>query len=1552
MRTILLVILTAFFSCQIKAQDFSNKGREFWIPYSFHVNMASTNLGGLTMTLYMTSDVTTDFVVEIYGGSVIQAGTIQAGQVVTVVIPTTNILNTAGLITGKTVHVTAVKPIAVYSYVTASAISGASVCLPTNVLGKEYVSTNYTQISNANNSNSYITIIAVEDNTTVEIIPSAPTTVGWAAGSVNQIQLKKGEIYQVLGKIQTAASGGLWYGDDLTGTRIRTISTGTESCKRIAVFSGAGKIRIGANCGNNNSSDNLYQQLYPLSSWGKNYLTVPGFGRPTSFYRIIKSTTGGKVFLNGTEIPAASFGSGNFYEFSNTIPNYVTSDEPISVVQYFTTQGCSGNGSPLDPDMIILNPIEQNISKVTLVSSNLVAAQPQHHIHIMMPKGGTGISSFKFDGNSVPATNWVNHPGNPNYAYLYLNNVAQGYHTLQSDSGFNAVAYGYASAESYGYSAGANVKDLYQFASIRNVNATVNYPTTCKNTPFNMAMTFPYKPTSINWIFGSKLNAQGFADTTIKDPQPDSSYQIDGKTVYEFRLPREYKIGVADIYSIRVLATNPTSDGCGGEQEVNLDLEVLASPVAKFSATEVCKGIPTVFKDTSDPGQRTILKSLWDFGNGNTGTGITSNFTFADSGTFTVKHTFINDLGCISEEAVQTVHVKPLPTATVTGNISICQNTAAPTILFTGSKGTAPFTFEYSINGGATNSVKTVVGDTVSVSVPTNTAGTFTYKLVSVTEGSVNACTQTQSDKTDVIVFPLPVAKYETNSPVCQEGVISFTDKSTANSTSITSWQWDFNDPSSGIDNQSTINNPTHSFSTAGNFTLKLVVTNSNGCVSDNAVTPLTVHPKPIAGFIVPEVCLKDTYAEFLDTSKVATPSSIASWAWNFGDQNWNQTPVSPNTSTQQNARHSFKAVGDYTVQLMIVSSAGCRDTIEQKLTVNGSFPVAGFTVQNPTTLCANDSVLIKDESTVFPGTITKMEIWWDDNGDKTIKTVDDSPAFGKIYKHLYPNFQSPLTKTYTIRYRAYSGGICMNETSKTITVNAAPKTTFTAIPNICYDAAPYQIIQAKEIGNVPGRYIFSGKGVSASGVFDPAAAGEGIHTIKYVFTSTTGNCSDSITQTIKVWERAKADFSISTTPVCEKQAVTFNDRSTSSEGTITEWQWDFGDGTAIEKRNTATAFTHIFPHYGTYTVKLIVVTSNGCSSAAKTMAVTVEPLARPNFSFPDTSCLPNAVVAFKNRSTIPNGNINDLKFVWDFGDPSSGGSNTASITDPAHTYAALGPYTVKLQVTTLAGCVHDTTIVLNTLHSEPVGSFTTDLDEVCVGGAIQFNNTSNPADGTLKSLFWKLGDGNLNSNSSFSHTYSRVGTYTAELYIVNSFNCKSTTATKNITIHPYPVVDAGPDRVVLEGGFITINATATGALGLTYKWTPSLGLKADTVLTPIASPANDTRYLLTVTSNKGCADTSSMFVKVLFKPVIPNTFTPNGDGYNDKWDILYIDSYPGALIEVYSHMGQLVFQSKGYNKPWDGTMNGKTLPAGTYYFVVDPKNGRAKIAGYVTILR
>ena len=109
---------------------------------------------------------------------------------------------------------------------------------------------------------------------------------------------------------------------------------------------------------------------------------------------------------------------------------------------------------------------------------------------------------------------------------------------------------------------------------------------------------------------------------------------------------------------------------------------------------------------------------------------------------------------------------------------------------------------------------------------------------------------------------------------------------------------------------------------------------------------------------------------------------------------------------------------------------------------------------------------------------------------------------------------------------------------------------------------------------------------------------------------------------------------------------------------------------------------------------------------------------------------------------------------------------------------------------------------------------------------------------------------------------------------------------------------------------------------------------------------------MLTVTSDKGCATSDEMIVKVLKNLVIPNVFSPNGDGINDKWIIKYLESFKESNINVYNRYGQSIFHSVGYDNAWDGTYKGKPVPAGTYYYIVDPKRGSKPLAGFVDVLR
>ena len=207
MHKTILVIFSVFTALTLPAQDFSNKGKDFWIASGWHYGMGANNPPAMTLSL--TAEVNTTFSIEAYGVGIITSGSITANQVTTVSIPSIYFTYVAGapagagngLFDGKAIHITAAKPIVVYSFTTQAVSSAATLCLPTNVLGKQYYAASYTQVSASANANNFITIIAVEDNTVIEVIPTQLTAGGWVPNSVNTINLNKGQIYQVLGAL-------------------------------------------------------------------------------------------------------------------------------------------------------------------------------------------------------------------------------------------------------------------------------------------------------------------------------------------------------------------------------------------------------------------------------------------------------------------------------------------------------------------------------------------------------------------------------------------------------------------------------------------------------------------------------------------------------------------------------------------------------------------------------------------------------------------------------------------------------------------------------------------------------------------------------------------------------------------------------------------------------------------------------------------------------------------------------------------------------------------------------------------------------------------------------------------------------------------------------------------------------------------------------------------------------------------------------------------------------------------------------------------------------
>jgi gliding motility-associated-like protein len=233
----------------------------------------------------------------------------------------------------------------------------------------------------------------------------------------------------------------------------------------------------------------------------------------------------------------------------------------------------------------------------------------------------------------------------------------------------------------------------------------------------------------------------------------------------------------------------------------------------------------------------------------------------------------------------------------------------------------------------------------------------------------------------------------------------------------------------------------------------------------------------------------------------------------------------------------------------------------------------------------------------------------------------------------------------------------------------------------------------------------------------------------------------------------------------------------------------------------------------------------------------------------------------------------------------------------------------------------------------------------VCRGGTVNPGITSN---GT--SFSWSPTTGVSNpsiANPTLSPDQTTTYTVTATL------GTCTTSRTFTVTVFPGVTVDAGPDAIILTGDVYQMQGT--GSAG-TYLWTPSTGLSATNILNPNATPATTTTYTLRITNAQGCFATDDVTITVIpYCVKVMEAFTPNGDGINDRWLVTNGNCVTNIKASVFNRYGAKVYQSNDYKNNWDGTYEGKPLPDGTYYYVIDFMllNGKRVIMkGNLTILR
>ncbi len=442
-----------------------------------------------------------------------------------------------------------------------------------------------------------------------------------------------------------------------------------------------------------------------------------------------------------------------------------------------------------------------------------------------------------------------------------------------------------------------------------------------------------------------------------------------------------------------------------------------------------------------------------------------------------------------------------------------------------------------------------------------------------------------------------------------------------------------------------------------------------------------------------------------------------------------------------------------------------------------------------------------------------------------------------------------------------------------------------------------------------------------------------GIYNVMLFVTNASGE-TDSFKVSISTASDTtnSSNFTASKTTGCAPLSILFTNKSKGA----TNYFWDFGDGTNDTNYNTS----HQYTTSGKYNVKLITIDSIGCNFLDTSMAI-IDVLAAPTatFSFSQIKCSDSVV--FTNTSS------NGITYQWDFGD-----GNTDTNFNTAHNYNKIG--TFKVLLTAINGVCQDTELVSVpiTIDSSNKASFFADNYSGCIPLNIKFTNKS--IGGT--NYVWDFDDGSVDTNANTTHIFTQAGTYAVKLISLDPSGCSaSDTFTKTIKVITSITADFT----------YTLN-TCTGMVSFadsssqSNKWEWYI-LNPDTLFSRLQNPDqkfnSDGFYdiKLKVYSGNSCVDSNTktlLLTGINNSLYLPTAFSPNGDGLNDKFEVLgNLNCIEKFHMDIFNRWGEKVYETDSLSKLWDGkTYSGKEAPEGVYIYIFKSKD--IDIPGNVKLVR
>ena len=757
-------------------------------------------------------------------------------------------------------------------------------------------------------------------------------------------------------------------------------------------------------------------------------------------------------------------------------------------------------------------------------------------------------------------------------------------------------------------------------------------------------------------------------------------------------------------------------------------------------------------------------------------------------GTYSI--TVADSTGCYTTSSVTITEPTELMLSGTTTNANCNNNDGSATVIATG--GTTPYTYSWTPSGGNGSTASNLV------------SGSYT---VSVTDS--NNCNKQLT--LNVLTNPTDLNANFSGTSVCLNTMTLFYDSSTVSNDVISSWSWNFGEPSSGPSNFSSNQNPSHTYSSVGIFNVTLIVTTQIGC-TDTITISVTVYTLPVASFNYTPGCIFNL-TNFTNTSTIST-GSITNVSWNFGDP----TSGPNNISNLQNPTHIYNASGPYLVILTVTSNNGCSSTITQNIVIP-SLPTVVFSAS---TVCENQSTQFTDASTISSGSITA---WAWNFGDGSAIDTTQNPS------HIYAN-----SGTYSVILTVTTSSGCQNTDTMNIVVNPLPNPNFSALPK------------------------------------------------------------------------------------CLNDTTFFNNTSSISSGTITGWQWNFGDFTP---NSSVQSPNHLYTSQGTFTVTLTATSNNGCSSS---ISIPVSVYALPVGGFLNTTACVGNITQFTDISTVIGDTI--ISWLWAFGD----GSPVNNSQNPGYVYNNQGTYNAFLVVTSNKGCV-DTITNSVTVYPTPNVQFLVNDSSGCQNFCTQFSDLSTISSGSITSWIWDFGDNSVFSTiQNPSHCYPESGIYSITLTATSNNNCSATHTEINlINVFPTAIADFSYSPQSITTSNSNVSFTNLSQQSSLWSWNFGDVLSGNDNYSSVFSPEHfysdmgDYCVTLVASNIYNCTDTTIKCLRVdpIFSFYIPNSFTPNKkDGINDLFSGKGTN-FKNYEMWIFDRWGNMIFYTNDIEKKWDGRANG-----------------------------